>query len=967
MFGGIARLVRLTILLGAALAVLAGPAAAGTTGKLTGRALDEKKQPLAGVNIRLEALRMGTTSDESGNYFIIGIPAGTYTVRASLLGRAPFAAANVTIAPDFTTELSFTLKTEALQMAEVRVEAERPLLQKDATGTTRFITGTDIQKLPTRGYRDAAAQQTGVVNFQRQIDNETQNSNTLIIRGGRPNETAYFVDGFSQQDPLTGTSSTGISNNAIEEVVVLTGGFAPEYGRIMSGAVNVVTRQGRKDYFGTFETVSDALAGDWIGAARQDYNIYDGSLGGPVLPGNDRLTFFVSGERRWQRDRAPTYTPQATRDEFVRLGLNPDYKPENSSGGYTFQGKLAWAPTDKLNFNLGTLGSQDKWQEYTHTYLYNLPHSPRYLDRNNSYTFTLNHVLSPATFYSAAVSYFATERKRGDGVYFDNLSALYGAAGGTDSTAASNPRFDTEVPLFYYAGRNLPGYIQRKSSYYGAQFSLTSQIDAHNQIKVGGDFQRHTLRLFQHYSATELGGQSPNVKDWNGYGYDLAFDWGPYTYFDAADSTFQTVQVVRGVHLKDQNGGRDGAKHPRDFSLYAQDKYEREGVIVAGGLRYDYLNTDTQALLDALHPLGGNSTLDNTDVVPSKTYQRVSPRLGIAFPVDVNTILRFNYGLFFQQPNLQDLYTSYRFLQYKVLNGGYFVGFGNPNLRPERTTAYEVGFQRQVGVGLRLDATGYYKDVKDLVEIVNIPAGSSRERGFNTYRNRDFATIKGVDIGLTLRPTSHFSGNMSYSLSYAVGTGSVSNTQSNIAWTVALPPKETAPLDYDQRHKLSMNLDWRLGKGEGPLILKRRLLENLGVNALFNVASGTPYTPTYTYNEVTLANVNLTPSGPINSRYGPWTSTLDLKADRQFKFGAFGVNAFVWVLNVLDTRNAIQVYTSTGAANTTGFLNTSEGQGSVQTAHDSGKDYAGQYQLAQENPINYGNPRLVRFGLRTDF
>jgi hypothetical protein len=253
---------------------------------------------------------------------------------------------------------------------------------------------------------------------------------------------------------------------------------------------------------------------------------------------------------------------------------------------------------------------------------------------------------------------------------------------------------------------------------------------------------------------------------------------------------------------------------------------------------------------------------------------------------------------------------------------------------------------------------------------VNIPAGSTKERGFNTYRNRDFATIKGVDIGLTLRPVNHFSGNVSYSLSYAVGTGSVSNTQSNIAWTTSttnLPPKQTAPLDYDQRHKLSLNLDWRLGKNEGPLIAKRHLLENLGVNALFNVASGTPYTPTDPYNEVTLANVSLLPSGPINSRYGPWTSTLDLKVDREFKLGTFDLNAFVWVLNVLDTRNAIQVYTSTGSPNTTGFLDTGEGQGAVQAAHDKGKDYAGQYQLAQNNPGNYSNPRLVRFGLRTDF
>ena len=233
--------------------VLAVPALAGTTGKLTGRIVDDKKQPLPGVNVRLEGQRLGAVTDDQGEYFILGVPAGRYTVRMNLLGYANTVTENVEIAPDFSTTLNAVMKTEAVQMGEVVVNAERPLLQKDATGTTRFISGKDIQKLPTRGYRDAAAQQTGVVNFAKNIDNEAQNGNTLIVRGGRPNETAYFVDGFSQQDPLTGTSSTAISNNAIEEVVVLTGGFNAEYGRIMSGAVNVVTREGADKYFGAFK------------------------------------------------------------------------------------------------------------------------------------------------------------------------------------------------------------------------------------------------------------------------------------------------------------------------------------------------------------------------------------------------------------------------------------------------------------------------------------------------------------------------------------------------------------------------------------------------------------------------------------------------------------------------------------------------------------------------------------------
>ncbi len=441
-----------------AVVLFAVPSWAGTTGKLSGRIINEKKEPLAGVNIRIEGQRLGAFSDAEGNYFIIGIPGGNYLVHANLLGHAPFTAENVQIMPDFTTTLDITMRTEAIQQAEVRVEAERPLLQKDATGTTRFISSEELQKMPTRGYRDAAAQQTGIVNFRRNIDTESQNANTLIIRGGRPNETAYYVDGFSQQDPLTGTSSTSISDNAIEEVVVLTGGFNAEYGRIMSGAVNVITREGASKYFGAIEAVSDVLAGPWIGAESTDYNVYDVSLGGPVWPGNENISFYVSGERRWQQDRNPSMLADNFESALEGLGLDSNIKPVNQTGGYTFQGKLGWQINDAMNVKVGGLGSEDDWREYSHAYLYNLDHSPKYHDRNVSYFGTYNHVLSPSTFFNVGANYFETTRKRGDGVHFDNLGGYY---------RLSNPRFDEDVPLFFEPGHVFDDYLQRNSSYYG--------------------------------------------------------------------------------------------------------------------------------------------------------------------------------------------------------------------------------------------------------------------------------------------------------------------------------------------------------------------------------------------------------------------------------------------------------------------------------------------------------------------
>ena len=923
--------------------VLAVPALAGTTGKLTGRIVDDKKQPLPGVNVRLEGQRLGAVTDDQGEYFILGVPAGRYTVRMNLLGYANTVTENVEIAPDFSTTLNAVMKTEAVQIGEVVVNAERPLLQKDATGTTRFISGKDIQKLPTRGYRDAAAQQTGVVNFAKNIDNEAQNGNTLIVRGGRPNETAYFVDGFSQQDPLTGTSSTAISNNAIEEVVVLTGGFNAEYGRIMSGAVNVVTREGADKYFGAFEAVSDMLAGKWVGADRTDYNVYDLSFGGPVVPGRNDLSFYVSGERRWQGDRSPSTLTDAFRSELATLGLDEARKPNNSLGGFTFQGKVAYQPTDRITLKVGGLGSQDDWRQYAHAYLFDADHMPRYYDRNKNFFATYNQVLSTRTFFNLSANWFETLRKRGDGVYFDRIGEYYQASG--------NPLFNQDIPLFWDKGHVFDDYMQRRSSYWGFQGNLTSQLNRYHQLKVGADLQLHTLRYFDHFFPTNLGGSNPNLQDWDGYGYGIV-----------QDATGQYV-------LRQLDGGRDGAKHPKAWSAYAQDKFEYEGVVVNGGLRFDHFNVDAPGLLSERFPLGDPArpnnipdSLETKDLRQARTYARLSPRFGVAFPLDERSILRFNYGQFYQQPNLQDLYVSYRFLQHKVRTGGYFVGFGNPNLRPERTTAYEVGFQRQLGDHARVDVTAYYKDVKDLVEITNVP---SSPKSFSSYRNRDFATIKGLDLGFTVRPSGHLSGGVNYSLAFAQGTGSVSNTQRNAAWVGADTPKQTSALDFDQRHKLSVNVDWRLGKGEGPTMGTFKWLERTGINALLNVGSGTPFTPTRVYNEVSLAAISPDGNGqPFNSRYGPWAFNLDLKATREFGVGHFQLEAFVWALNVTNSKNPVAVYTSSGTATSTTWLQTADGQDYLSR---TGADGARLYQVATNNPNLYSNPRLVRFGLRTNF
>jgi len=928
-------------LVAAALSLAVGvPALAGTTGRLIGHVVDEKKQPLPGVSIRIEGQRLGAITDDRGTYFILGIPGGHCTVRMSLTGYAAFAAANVEIAPDFSTTLDATLETEAAQTNEV-VNAERPLLQKDATGTVRFLSGNEIQRLPTRGYREALAQEPGVVNIVRQIDLEGTNSNTLVLRGGRPDETAYYVDGFSQRDPLTGNSSNAINNSAIEEVVLLNGGFNAEYGRIMSGVVNAVTKEGGENYSGSFEALTDNRTGtgdEIFDSGVYDFNVYDGAFGGPLIKGWDLGSFYVSGQRRWQYARAPrsNYTAPL---------------PSNSLGGWTGQGKLRLTLGPSAGLKLCVLSSSDDWTEYRNSFRFDLAHMPRYEDRNQSYTGEFHQTLNARALYTIGASFLRTARKRGDGLFFDDLAAY---------SRTPHPQLREDIPWFYPGLSGTPGdplsdslasrvlaipgstgalwddYLRRESQSAAIRADFTSRINASHQIQAGVQGDKYELRFYQNYFPSNF---TPGQFDINAYGFDENANKG-------------------------QLDPLDGPRKPITASAYLQDSYERGGLVANVGLRYDYLNVNEKALVNPDRPLGPDNVLTDADLTDAKTYGHISPRVGIRFPVSDRSVLHVNWGQFYQQPSFQDLYVSYRFLEHKIQTGGYYVPFGNPNLKPEMTTSYEVGLSHQLNDFSKFHASVYYKDVKDLVQVAAIP---SAPYAFAAFRNVGSATIKGVDVGFTLRRMNHINASLGYSLSLAQGTGPASDTR-NIPWAASeLVPLQESKLEFDQRHKLSVNLGLSFLKNEGPKWGSHTPLADLDVNVLYNLASAMPYSSTMVFDEVTQLNVAQQPTGAPNERTGPFTQALDFKITKGIRLWGSKLGAYVWVLNAFNTANALLVYQGTGSPYMPGFLDTEPGRAVAAQLRGEGIDPNQAYALATHRSDMFSSPRSVHFGLRMDF
>ncbi|RME28531.1 MAG: TonB-dependent receptor, partial [Candidatus Zixiibacteriota bacterium] len=632
-------------------ASIAGSVWGGVTGKITGVITDaQTNEPLVGVTVAVEGTNLGAITDQDGRYMILNVPAGTYTLKISSVGYASVEVANVEVTADLATYQDQALSSKATDIGKtIQVTAEAPLVVKDKTNSINIVKQEEIQALPTRGFEQIVGIQNSVVRVsstqvgRQRGTREATNSGELHIRGGRRSEVAYYVDGFSQQDPLTGLSTANIANNAIQEVTVIEGGFPAEYGHVTSGIVNTITRSGGPEYHGNVEALSDNITSD-----NYDNNWYSADLGGPI-PGLQNAYFFGSIERRWLGDREPS---AIGKDVFPQFDGK---QPNNWSSTWSYQGKLTFDLTPTIKLMLNGNGSKDEWRQYLNTYRNNQDHIPYYKDKNIGLNAKWTQTINERTFYNLSVSFFQTERFRGDGLFRENLAA-YSQPGG-------NPRLDS-LALFWVPGHVFDDYLKRKSSYIGAKGDLNIQANEYHTLKLGFDFQRHTLRSYQHLFPARI---------------SLDANGNPILY----DTTGSTITVdggftdvnrygydLLGNESDEAQDFRNQPKNPINIAGYIQDRFEWRGMIVNAGLRLDIFDYKTLRVKDPTNPFNPFGSQDGTpdasilqekDLESSKTFTRLSPRLGIAFPVSDRTQLHLNYGKFFQRPDLERLYVGWTY------------------------------------------------------------------------------------------------------------------------------------------------------------------------------------------------------------------------------------------------------------------------------------------------------------------
>ncbi len=357
----------------------------------------------------------------------------------------------------------------------------------------------------------------------------------------------------------------------------------------------------------------------------------------------------------------------------------------------------------------------------------------------------------------------------------------------------------------------------------------------------------------------------------------------------------------------------------------------------------------------------------------------VMPRIAFSFPVNDMSQFKANYDIIARRPSSgwQADYFQYLFM---TQANGYI---NNPNLKPERITNYELGFQQALNKDktAALSISAYYKETRDLIQVVQY-AGADPNPNYYSYDNLDFKTIKGFSLSFDMRQSNNVRINANYTLQYAEGTGLSTTTMSELIKEGYTTLKMLNPISDDRRHEFKANVDYRLGKNEGfhyTRTVKDKdgnarkkdvyPLQNFGVNFIAVAQSGRPYTKAYSNTQNTIV-------GSYRGARLPWGFYFDVVLDKTWpieikkegkKARQTMLQAALTVRNLFDIRNVTGVFSVTGNPSDNGYLTDPETQ-SVINAYLDPQSYRDMYSIMLSNNYwNWSQPRTIRLSLTYQF
>ncbi len=895
-----------------------------TTGKIAGVITDkETGAPIPGANVVVMNTDMGAATDSNGDFYIINVPPGKYKVKVTMIGYSPLIFRDVQVSLNRTTNLKGELSSSTLETEAIYVSAREISSKKDKTGTIKNVSSKEIQSLAVEDISDVVQMQAGVVEGH--------------FRGGRATEVNNMVDGI----PVTNgfnkeNASVTIETEAVKDLEVITGTFNAEYGRAMSGVVNLVTKDGSdtfqgsatgylSNYLTTNDNIFIGLGNDIV--RNSDYKF---QLSGPIY--KDKITFFINsryvnhlgylnGIRRFsvhdytnlgdENYLGGKSTPWDTyingKKYYSEHTGDEEYVPMDTNDKLSLLGKVTFNIIDDLKFSFMYTQNQSENQDYDHDYKYKPEGRAKDYQNSNFYLFSANHMISNKMFHNLRVAYNMTKNETY--LYKDQFDDRYVA----DNYNQSGGGFVT--------GGQEKGYEGIELNDLNIKYDLTWQLNKHHSIKTGLVYINHDLR-----------NRTLTVRD-------KKFGTTEYKEFHYDDSLEQIVFNPYEPEILDSAiSTQKYDKNPIEFSAYMQDKMEFDDLVINYGLRYDRFNPNTVYPTNLRNPANQLNYPDNpermSEYKDAEIQQFLSPRFGLSYKLSDAAVLHFSYGHFYQMPPLYALYENSRFL---IPSGNYETVHGNPNLKAEKTVQYQMGLWQELIPNMGLELSIFYRDIYDLLSTRIVTTYNQIKYGL--YTNKDYGNSKGLEVkwDYTMGPLALFA---NYTLLYTRGVADNPRSTFLRSGQSMDPISKLIPMEWDQRHTFNFNISYTQEK------------YNASILAYYNSGMAYSYEP---IPESPLSRQRLYP----NNQYKPHTIKVDFKGSYKLDLiDKLDMRMYIIVYNLLDRLNAERVDETTGRPYTS-ILRPTE----IATFRSNYNTIYDQY----EDPSMYAAPREVKIGLGINF
>jgi len=304
---------------------------AQVTSGIHGTVTDQQGRPIVGAEVRVQADTTGvetnSSTDSDGNFGVVGLPPGAYTVTAARDGFTTKVYARLDLTVNRQVRLDIILTVGSMHQT-ITVAAIPLLLETGTSSTGSTILPWQVESMPLNGgnYLDLLQLVPGV-SINRAAPEGDDNSAPIL--GERANNTYVLIDGMPNRDEVNGGPAEEFNQDTILEFQVLTSGYKAEFGHGSGGIVNVLTKSGANDWHGTaslFHRNYVLDSSDVAGARvpfllRWDSNV---TFSSRIL--KDRVFFFGSLERiresRKSNFQSPGDFPPSLRLQEAQINKN---------------------------------------------------------------------------------------------------------------------------------------------------------------------------------------------------------------------------------------------------------------------------------------------------------------------------------------------------------------------------------------------------------------------------------------------------------------------------------------------------------------------------------------------------------------------------------------------------------------------------------------------------------------------